>query len=192
MHQIKASRWLKGLWRNITVLATLIGLMVDLIALTQFVGIVKQPAPSTPSSRPNTSFVIWMSAAVLYSLGFINSFIYRGWLQSWEYYDLYRNLLYQRHRESGRGSGIWKSLSFLESSMTRHRAFLAALTSLPAAIVYAYLLDSGSYIGAVGPVGIDQLLGYTAITETVLIVLVILTARGFDVVIGSFSEYSAQ
>ncbi len=105
-----------------TLFATVIGLIVDLIALIGFVGLIVTPPKPSRASSGSDEFLIWMFIALLYSLGLINSLVYSRWRK--------------RTRPSISENDLFRRIA------------LAALTSLPVTYVYLRALE---YAGLVRP-----------------------------------------
>lgn len=103
--------------RRFELFAAFVGLIADLIALSSYVGIVVKPPAPPGTPRGHDEFFVWMFIALVYSLGFINSYIYRRWRRSAP----------RRSRFDGD---------------TTRRIALAALTSLPVTFVYLRALDA--------------------------------------------------
>ena len=68
--------------RRFELFAAFVGLVADLIALSSYVGIVVKPPAPPGTPRGDDEFFVWMFIALVYSLGFINSYIYRRWCRT--------------------------------------------------------------------------------------------------------------
>ncbi len=106
-----------ALGRKIEVIAMLIGLTVDVITLLSFIGILVTP-PSSPNFYVNSQeFLVWSLLALIYSLGFLNSFVLRRWRK------IYRENLNENQR-------FPTFRAYSEEMFSRHYA-LSWITTFP-------------------------------------------------------------
>jgi hypothetical protein len=154
--------------RRFELFAAFVGLIADLIALSSYVGIVvKSPAPpGTP--RGHEEFFVWMFIALVYSLGFINSHIYRRW-----------------RRSAPRRSRF--------DDDTTRRIALAALTSLPVTFVYLRALGAAGGTTQQSPLGYwtgspSETLFLTVVVSFFVVPVIAFAAYAFDMVISALAS----
>ena len=167
-----------------TLFATVVGLTVDLIALSSYINIVASVPESLADPRGsgrNGEFFVWMSIALLYSLGLINSFVYQRWLKAVQpgMQQVYYRLSTWQHRR-------WRE------SVLRLRATLAGLTSFPVTFIYLRALKN-SPDSPFRTEALDsswKILFASALLTIPVIFVVMFVAAAFDVIISAFSSQS--
>jgi len=119
----------------LTLLITLFGLFADTVAILSYAGVVATPAQSPTTPTGNVRFLILVGFALAYSLGLVNSFLFRLWQRTSEgqrFQERSREAQQYRRRHISRGS---LADSLTESEFVR-RLLMAALTGFPFLFVY--------------------------------------------------------
>jgi hypothetical protein len=108
-------------------LATVVGLGADSIALLSYVNIVVAPPQGHLGQSGSDAFFVWMAIALIYSLGLINSYLYRRWDES------FRARRYLATRSRG-----WPRPHITNEFV--QRLLIAGLTSFPFIVVYMHAI----------------------------------------------------
>ncbi|MBT3323494.1 MAG: hypothetical protein HN392_14505 [Anaerolineae bacterium] len=126
--KIKTSLSKVSVKRWIELIAMLIGLFVDVVALLSFISFVNTPKESPLFYVSSQEFLVWSLIAVLYSLGYFNAKISKRWE------DLNKEV---KHIEINDFSWMFnKKRDFLKAQWFQRRYSLALITSFPFDYLY--------------------------------------------------------
>ena len=146
-----------------SLVATVIGLIVDLIALASYIDFVATEPESVELGLRNHDFLVWILLAILYSLGLLNSYIYMRW------------------------RGHVRATSLLVDEITFHRLALALVTSFPFTYAYMRVIDAvwSSITNTSEPLAWSTLFG-AGIMSFLVVPIVVVIAIGFEVILAAF------
>jgi hypothetical protein len=160
---------------RIELIASCVGLAVDLVTILGFVGVLAMLPDSSEVSVGTDFLLLWIGFAILYSLGLLNSVLFRRYRRS----RFARP--YPKKRKSYGGS-----LSIMSDTDDefKERLLLAAATSAPFLYAYIYALIGEST--AFGSRAFSAVL-YTIVIGLVIVPSIALAARAFDMILAAVS-----
>jgi hypothetical protein len=156
-------------------LATCLGLVVDLGALLGFVG-VWASLPGAASLPIGWEFVLaWVGIALVYSLSLVNSVVYRRYRKA-------------RKAQSYQNRGVQAILSDVPrvnaESELESRLLLAAFTSAPFIFAYVYVVVGETQQGG----QVVLALVYSAAAGVVVVPVIAAAAKAFDMLLAAMAS----